>query len=110
LGILVEDWAIKLPVLNHRDKSISELVVTMLTEEWPLSTKGIHNRLKRLYAREVSFQATHKAIKKLYFEEILVKYGGYYKLNHDWLRQVGKFSNDVIERYGKHQTMLKDLP
>ena len=106
----MEDWNIKLPLLNHRDSTISEFVVMVLTEEWPLSSKGLLNRVKRMYAKEVSFQAVHKAVKKLHSEEILVKVENYYKLNPEWLKNIGKFSSTVIERYDRNQTMLKDLP
>ena len=106
----MEDGVIKLPVLGAKDKTVSGLVVTILTEEWPLSTKGLLNRLNRRYAKDVSIQAVHKAVKKLHSEDILLKIDAYYKLNPKWLREVGNFSSAMIGKYTENETMLKDLP
>lgn len=92
------------------DKTIGELVIDILTEEWPLSAKGILNRVRRQHAREVSFQGVHKAIKKLHSEEILLKAGRYYKLNSEWLKRLANFTTQIISEYSTKETNLKGLP
>ena len=104
------DVTIKLPTLNQKDKTVAEMVVVMLIEEWPLSPKGIYNRVIRTQAKPVSFQAVHKAIKKLHSEDILLKKERYYKLNPEWLKQITSFGNKVAGDYEKNEVMLKDLP
>ena len=105
-----EKQEFNLPLLGRSNKSVAELVLIILTEEWPLSTRGLVNRLKRFHAKEVSFQSVHKAIKKLHNEEILTKTENYYKINPDWLNQIKNFSTTINQKYEQTETMLKDLP
>ena len=104
------DVTIKLPTLNQKDKTVAEMVVVMLIEEWPLSPKGIYNRVIRTADKPVSFQAVHKAIKKLHSEDILTRKERYYKLNPEWLKQITSFGNKVAEDYEKNEVNLKSLP
>ena len=90
------DVTIKLPTLNQK--------------EWPLSPKGIYNRVIRTADKPVSFQAVHKAIKKLHSEDILTRKERYYKLNPEWLKQITSFGNKVAEDYEKNEVNLKSLP
>ena len=101
---------IKLPTLNTRNSTLAELVIVLLTHEWPLTTKGIYNRVNRNFANGVSFQAVHKAVKKLREQEILSKKDSYYKINVKWLEQINKFSNQVEKLYEKNETRLFDIP
>ena len=105
-----EETDFNLPLLGRSNKSVAELVLIILTEEWPLSTKGLVNRLKRLHAKEVSFQGVHKAVKKLYEDNVLWKDQNYYKLNPEWVTSVSKFYCDLEERYAENKTNLKDIP
>ena len=89
---------------------MAELVLIILTEEWPLSTRGLVNRLKRFHAKEVSFQSVHKAVKKLYKENVLWKDQNYYKLNPEWITSVSKFYGDLEKIYAENKTNLKDIP
>jgi len=102
------DYTIKLP--NVKENSVSNLIILLLTEEWPLSTKGLHRRITRQHAKNVSFQSVHKAVKKLQGEEILTKLESYYKLNPVWLKQIEDFSTAINQKYSETETMLKDLP
>ena len=102
------DYTIKLP--NMKEKSVSNLIILLLTEEWPLSTKGLHRRITRQHAKNVSFQSVHKAVKKLQNENILAKTENYYKINSTWLKQIENFSTTINQKYAETETMLKDLP
>jgi len=102
------DYIIKLP--NVKENSVSNLIILLLTEEWPLSTKGLHRRITRQHARNVSFQSVHKAVKKLQNENILAKTENYYKINSAWLKQIENFSTTINQKYDETETMLKDLP
>jgi len=104
------DATIQLPLLTNSNQSVAELILYLLTEEWPLSTKGLHRRITRQHAKNVSFQSVHKAIKKLHNEEILTKTENYYKINPDWLNQIKNFSTTINQKYEQTETMLKDLP
>ena len=104
------DITIKLPTLNHKDKTIAEIVVLLLIEEWPLSPKGMYNRVARNYTKPVSFQAVHKAVKKLHTQDILIKQEKYYKLNPEWLKQISTFGIKTAENYKQNEVNLKELP
>jgi hypothetical protein len=104
------DITVKLPTLNQKDKTIAEIIVVLLIEEWPLSPKGLYNRVIRRHSKVVSFQAVHKAVKKLEAEEIIIKKDKYYKLNPEWLKQITTFGNQVASDYEKNEVHLKGLP
>jgi len=56
-----------------KNKSTQDLIIEILSNEWPLTTKQIHNRLKRNHAKNISYQAAHKTIKQMLEEKILLK-------------------------------------
>ncbi len=108
--VLLEKTSLKMPSLTRHDRTVSELSIALLSEEWPLSAKGILARIRRLHAREVTFQAVYKALKKLQAESILDRQGGYYLISMEWLERVERFCVGIRGRYRANTTMLKDLP
>jgi hypothetical protein len=105
-----KDFTIKLPTLKQRDRTIAEIIVLLLIEEWPLSPKGLFFRVQRLHSKPVSFQAVHKAVKKLHQEQILSKKEKYYCLNPEWLKQISDFGKRMAKNYEQKEVNLKELP
>jgi predicted transcriptional regulator len=101
---------IRLPLIHGREKTISEIIVTLLTREWPLTMKGIHNRIERSYAKVVSMQAVHKAIQKLLEEKIISRNKSFYRINIDWLNKIQRFSTRLKKEYNLKETNLKNVP
>jgi len=90
-------------------KTIIEEIVCMLTEEWPLTTRGIFSRLQK-NQNICSIQATYKAIKKLKEENLIEQDGKYYRLDNEWLKQINEFSKKIIDDYNTSPIKLNELP
>lgn len=110
IGSDLKEITIKLPSIQGKEKTVSEIIIALLTQEWPLSMKGMQNRIKRKYGLEVSLQAVHKATRKLQTEQILARTNNYYKINPDWLNKIHKFSSTVRKQYSKKDANLEGLP
>ena len=78
------------------ESAVPEMVIELLTDEWPLSLKGLHLRIRRRFAKEISYQAVHKAVRKMFKEDVLVMEGRHYKINTAWLGRLVNFSNNLI--------------
>jgi len=89
--------------------TIAEQIICMLTEEWPLTTKGVFSRLFNNH-NKCSIQATYKALKKLQDEKLIEKNGQYYRLNTEWLKRINCVSTEIIQKYENAQVFLKALP
>lgn len=74
------------------EKGIAEILVMMLSKEWPLPLKTIHKKLMREYGRKASFQSTFRALNRLVQKQILVKQDLHYELNQEWLEQMLNFA------------------
>lgn len=81
------------------DSSITELAILILSQEWPLPMRTIHWKMGREYGKLVSFQATHKALKKLVQKQILTKQDLHYELNTQWLKQQTNFNLKTMQAY-----------
>lgn len=83
-GLFLPDFA---------SNSSKGLVVGVLSEEWPLSTKEIFARVKK--SSKLSYQAVHKTIKSLEGEKVLVKRDGKYLIDSVWVDSVFDFASSL---------------
>ncbi|MBU0662073.1 hypothetical protein KJ891_01305 [Candidatus Micrarchaeota archaeon] len=88
-----------LPILNPQRGNARELIVSVLSTEWPLSTKEIFSRLKRTHAYEGTYQAAHKTITQAVEGGMLVREGKGYALSREWIDGVKKFGADIDSAY-----------
>jgi len=86
----------------NSDISTKELVVRILCDEWPLSIRQIHERVKRTHAVECSYQAVFKQVKALAEKGIIQSDGRYYSMNLEWIERVGFFVRSLQEHYKKN--------
>ena len=68
-----------------KEESISNKIVEVLSETWPLTAKQIYHRLQRNYGASISYQAVHKHIKQMISENILTKKERELSLNSAWI-------------------------
>ena len=66
--------------------SSKKLLFKILSEEWPLSAKEIYFRVLKLSEKDLSYQAVHKLLLSLVNEDIVVKSGGKYLIDLDWVK------------------------
>ncbi|MBU2476151.1 hypothetical protein KKG83_01635 [Candidatus Micrarchaeota archaeon] len=91
-------------------KRLSGIIVSLLFQEWPLTVKGIQNKTKNKFSKQVSLQAVYKETKKLEKESIVLKSDKHYKLNLVWLKKIKEFSQNAIIKYKEKETNLVGLP
>ncbi len=84
---------------NYKNKTIAELAVQILSEEWPLPLKTIKRKINKEHGKKASNQATFKALKKLVEKNILLKDDLHYELNVEWLKQLNGFSLQTTQKY-----------
>ncbi|MCK4968554.1 MAG: hypothetical protein KAS12_05845 [Candidatus Aenigmarchaeota archaeon] len=90
--------------LNSGEKSTKDNIVNILSVEWPLSARIIHNKLRKNYDMHISYQSVHKTLNMLEEKMILEKNNKEYQLNLEWIRSVQKITTQLENAY------LKKLP
>ncbi|MFH1664054.1 MAG: hypothetical protein ABH986_04585 [archaeon] len=99
-----------IPKTGLNQKRLSDIIIFLLVQEWPLTVKGIQSRTKNKFSRNVSLQAVYKEINKLEKENIVLKSGSYFKLNLEWLKEIQSFGEKTLENYKLKETNLVELP
>ena len=89
----------RLPRIGQQKGGTKDLIIELLSREWPLSAKEIHNRLKREHSSECSYQATHKLLNQLAEEKVVVKEGKNYGLDKGWIKNLKNLGSDLEEKY-----------
>jgi hypothetical protein len=80
-----------------------DLVIKILTEEYPLSAKSIYTRVTKKHLKPITYQAVFKTIKKMEDEGILEKDKGY-SLNIDWVLRSKEFFSQIEKHYKSKDT------
>jgi len=81
-------------------------IIQLLADNQILSAKQIHARLQRTFAVPNTYQATHKTLKIMLDESILVKKEAKYTLNPKWVEE---FKASVEQLDKKIKAGLKDI-
>ena len=79
--------------------SSKDKIISILSKQWPLTSKEIFERLKREYAQETTYQAAHKTIQELVNENILEKDGNKYGLSKIWIMSNQQFFAETAKLY-----------
>ena len=88
---------ITIPAMD-KGKSVKDYIISILSDDWPLSAKMIYNRIKK-EGISVSYQAVHKNLKELLREGVLEKEDKRYKLGLEWIRNIKDFSGKLEGLY-----------
>lgn len=84
--------------------SSKDLVVQILSREWPLTAKQIYNKLVRESGKSVSYQAVHKIVLQLVSDGVLLKEGKGYCLSELWIKDLKKSASLLEEKYSKQKS------
>ncbi len=87
---------IVVPELMGRPKNTKDIVITLLTYEWPLTLKQIYNSIKKQYSYSLTYQAVYKAVKELCEKKSLIEKNKKYEINIDWIKKLQSFT-DIVE-------------
>jgi|SRR3989344_1223202 len=81
------------------EKSTKNQIIQVLSEEWPLSAKKIHNLLSRKHSTNSTYQAVHKAVSELVADSVLSKESNEYRLNPVWIEKTKELSEHLSKIY-----------
>jgi len=90
--------------------STKDIVIKVLSYEWPLSSKQICIKVNYESSRPVSYQAVHKLITKLVEESILKRDGLKISLNERWITSIKQNATELEKCYsGKNARRFSNL-
>lgn len=102
-------FKLQIPQIDGKGRDTKDLIINILSNEWPLSAKKIYNEIKK-QGKNVTYQAVHKAIKELLNEGILTKQAKEYSINSDYIKQIKDFGIRLESIYAKRgAAILEDL-
>lgn len=87
---------ILIPELGSLPKNSKDAVISILSQERPLSIRAIYHRVKKNYKYQYTYQAIFKAIKELVNAKVLIREEKGYEINIDWVKKLQSFT-DIIE-------------
>lgn len=85
---------------------LKDLVISVLSIEWPLSAKQIHHKIVREHGKQVTYQAVHKVLKAMLSEGIIELKEKDYQLNIDWIKKVHFLSEQLEKTYLDKKTVF----
>lgn len=88
-----------------KNKSTKDAIIEILSSEWPLSLKRIHNKIGKRYNLGITYQATHKAVNELVEGGALKKESREYQLSVNWINRIESFGKKLREDYLKKDVL-----
>jgi len=97
--------------LDFTGNTTRELIIKVLSIEWPLSTKEITSRVQKISSKSLTYQAIHKTITQLVNNGIILKSPNKkLQLNMEWIINIEKFGTTLHTNYtDKQKVDLKEL-
>jgi len=89
-------------------KTLPELLIGILSKEYPLRIKELHGTLKRGFFLEISFQAVRKALNLMVSQGKLELHKNEYQISKEWIKESKKLSDKLIANYFRGE--LKEKP
>lgn len=87
---------------------IRSQIISILSEQFPLSFRKISNKLKKIYFKSISDKALYRTIGLMVKEAVLVKKDSEYLINAEWLNNLNNFTNGVAKTYLEENVDQKD--
>ena len=88
---------------SEQERRVKDLVIKILSSEWPLTTNTLYVKITAKYHVKVSYQAVHKALHELARQHVVRKEDKGFSLNLDWIDGLAAFSNREKGNYLKRQ-------
>ena len=93
-----------------KGSSTKDLIIQILSEEWPLSVKQIVERVNKKSNRSLTYQAVHKCVSQLLEDKIVGKSGSFFQLSKSWLEDVKSFGSRIAQQYKIGPNLLEKKP
>lgn len=100
-------FGVTFPQLGVEKKSAArDLIVEVLSEQWPLSTKEIFNRIKKDTIFSGSYQAVHKVLLQMVESGVLEREEKKFQFDKDWINNIKRFGAEFSFAYSNKQKTL----
>lgn len=96
------------PVME-REPTVKDIIIEILSEEFPLTIKRIYNIVGRRYRKRVSYQAVYKAVHRLLDERVLSKRAKGYSLSNDYIERMKYFTDRLKVNYKREVGLFREL-
>ena len=90
--------AVQIDILGIK-RTLPELILIILSKQYPITIKGIHIQLKQRFLVKISFQAVRKALNIMTEQGKLELENKEYRLNKVWIKEEKKSCDEMIENY-----------
>jgi hypothetical protein len=81
------------------EPDIRNQIISILTEEFPLSFRKINNKLRSDYSKSISDKALYRILALMVKENILINDDHEFSVNSKWLDNLDKFVEKISKKY-----------
>ncbi|MBU2100288.1 hypothetical protein KKG83_03835 [Candidatus Micrarchaeota archaeon] len=86
-----------------QEQKITDVIIDILSNEFPLTVKQVYIRLKRNHGVNVSYQAVHKHIKQMIENKVLSKDGNDLFINYSWIKKLSNYAKSLESAIGREK-------
>lgn len=101
---------LSIPGIGEAEKGAKDRVITLLSEEYPLSLIQLSTKIRRNYNLSITYQAVRKAVEDLVQKGILEKEDKKYKISKEWIVKTKQFLDTLLLHYGSGRTSIHFSP
>jgi len=91
-------FSITLPLLDTC-VTTKDHIISILGDEWPLSAKMLHTKIKTRFGKSVTYQAVYKSVKELESSGAIKHEGVGYEINISWIKSLQRFTEIIESNY-----------
>jgi hypothetical protein len=91
---------------NIKKNSTKDIIIKIMSYEWPVSIKKLKTTLKKEYGINVSYQSIYQNLNELIEKGIVEKKNNEFLLNLDWIEQIQEFGKAVELTYKGNKKIL----
>lgn len=89
--------------MDMAEDKVKNIIIDILSEEWPLTAKKIYNRIKKDHRKNISYQAVFKALGEMKEKGVVKKDEYFYSLDMAWI-------NDAYNKFEDLKRAYEDKP
>jgi len=98
---------ISLPEIGSTTQNSKDLIISILSKTFPLSSKKMFNLVRKQYNYAGTYQSIYKSIQQLCEECVLVRKKKEYMINQEWVAKTKKFLEEIEQNYA-NTTEIKE--
>lgn len=98
-------FKLQIPQIGLEGKSTKDLIINILSTEWPQSPKQIYYQIKKM-GHSITYQAVHKSMQELLENKIISKQDKEYSLDENYIKQIKDFSIKLESDYKERKTRI----